>query len=133
MITITDYDDGYYEGTGLIPGPIIQLHATAISDNSVTLVWQPPAEGSVDRFVVHYTMAEAGVATSTTFELDQQINVTESVAVIGGLKSNQFYNFFVLSANEHGTSLPSSILTINVTNEGTHLFIILATLGVRLG
>jgi len=52
-----------------------------------------------------------------TFELDHQVEVTETAAIISGLKTNQLYNFFVLAANVHGTSLPSSILTVNVSEK----------------
>jgi hypothetical protein len=55
---------------------------------------------------------------ATTFELDQQLTVNETVAVVKGLKNSEMYSFFVLAANDHGTSLPSSVLTINVTTEG---------------
>jgi len=105
----------------LIPGPILQLHATNIADNSVTLVWQPPEEGTVNQYVVHYTpIEEAASKVATLFEMDNQINVTRPQAVISGLKSKQLYNFFVLAENDHGTSLPSSILTINITKDGMH-------------
>lgn len=106
-------------GTGLIPGPIVQLTASFITDSSVTLSWQPPEEGSVDSYFVHYMMVEEQASkASTSLELDHQINVTDTRAVVGGLKKNQLFNFFVVAANEHGTSLPSSIITVNVTKEG---------------
>lgn len=112
-----------YIGTGLIPGPIIQLRATSITDNSVTLMWQPPVDGTVDQYVVHYSMIDglASKATTTTFEMDMQLNVTKPQAIIKDLKSKQLYNFFVLATNDHGTSLPSSIVTVNVTKEGSKL------------
>lgn len=104
----------------MIPGPIIELRATSITDNSVTLMWQPPTDGNVEQYVVHYSMIDelASKAVSTSFEMDQQLNVTKPQAVITSLKSKQLYNFFVLAANDHGTSLPSSIITINITKEG---------------
>ena len=105
----------------MIPGPILQLHATFIADDSVTLVWQPPEEGTITQYVVHYTpIEEAASKVAALFEMDNQINVTKPQAVISGLKSKQLYNFFVLAANEHGTSLPSSILTINITKDGMY-------------
>ena len=59
---------------------------------------------------------------ATTFELDQQFTVNETVAVVKGLQNSEMYSFFVLAANDHGTSLPSSVLTINVTSEGKYVF-----------
>jgi hypothetical protein len=107
-------------GTGLIPGPIIELRATAITDDSVTLTWQPPVDSNAEQYVVHYSMIDelASKAASTSFEMDQQLNVTKTQAVITNLKSKQLYNFFVLAVNDHGTSLPSSVITINITKEG---------------
>lgn len=109
----------FEEGTGLIPGPVIQLHATSIADDSLTLIWQPPLDGSVNHYVVHYSMIDelASKAIATAFEMDQQLHVIQPQAVINNLKSKQLYNFFVLAANDHGTSLPSSIITINITKE----------------
>lgn len=86
-------------------------------------MWQPPVDDTVvHQYVVHYAPVEKSAATPTTFEMDEQVNVTEPLAFINGLKSKQLYNFFVLAANEYGTSLPSSILTINITKEGTIVF-----------
>lgn len=104
----------------MIPGPIIELRATSITDDTVTLMWQPPTDGTVEQYVVHYSMIDelASKASSSSFEMDQQLNVTMPQAVITKLNSKQLYNFFVLAANDHGTSLPSSIITINITKEG---------------
>lgn len=42
-------------GTGLLPGPVSDLHATAVANKSVTLQWEPPADGSnVTDYVIHY-------------------------------------------------------------------------------
>ena len=121
-------------GTGLIPGPIIQLRVTSVTSDSVTLVWQPPLDGSVNQYVVHYSVIEelASKATSLSFEMDMQLNVTKTQAVVSNLTSNQLYNFFVLAVNDHGTSLPSSIITINVTKEGNRReFILLLVLALN--
>jgi hypothetical protein len=87
----------------LIPGPIIELRATAITDDSVTLTWQPPVDSNAEQYVVHYSMIDelASKAASTSFEMDQQLNVTKTQAVITNLKSKQLYNFFVLAVNDH--------------------------------
>jgi len=83
----------------------------------VSLAWQPPTDaGVVLQYVVHFSMVEQSAATLSSLELDQQFNVTEPNAFIGSLKPNKLYNFFVLASNEYGTSLPSSLLTINTTN-----------------
>ena len=42
-------------GTGLLPGPISELHATTVTNTSVTLQWEAPTDGSnVTDYVVHY-------------------------------------------------------------------------------
>ena len=99
------------------------MHATAVGESSVTLVWEPSAEGHVDHYVVHYKMIESNVGIDNpimNFELDEQVNVSDTVAVIAGLEANKLYKFFVLAANDHGTSLPSSVLTLNLTQDGIY-------------
>jgi hypothetical protein len=42
-------------GTGLLPGPISELHATTVTNTSVTLQWEAPTDGSnLTDYVVHY-------------------------------------------------------------------------------
>lgn len=42
-------------GTGLLPGPVSELHATAVTNTSVTLQWEAPTDGSnVTEYEVHY-------------------------------------------------------------------------------
>ena len=116
----------FEEGTDVIPAPVVQLHATDVTETSVTLEWTPPdqTESVTTHYVVHYTTVDqnsskAGSASAAdTYQLDSQLTVTEPMALIGGLTTGVLYNMFVLAANEHGTSLPSSILTINVTKKG---------------
>lgn len=45
------------------------------------------------------------------------MNLTDTVATVPNLQTGNMYNFFVITMNEAGTSLPSAILTINVTEE----------------
>lgn len=46
------------------------------------------------------------------------MNVTSTMATVTGLDTGSIYKFFVVSYNENGTSLPSSILMINITKTG---------------
>ena len=42
-------------GTGLLPGPISELHATTVTNTSVTLQWEAPTDSSnVTDYVVNY-------------------------------------------------------------------------------
>lgn len=45
----------------------------------------------------------------------QQMNVTDTITHISGLELNSMYHVFVVAVNEHGSSLPSSMVLINVT------------------
>lgn len=58
----------------------------------------------------------------------QQLIVNDTKVEISDLETGTMYNFFVLSSNIHGTSLPSSVLIINITHTG----MLLALCGVRL-
>lgn len=48
----------------------------------------------------------------------QQMNVSSPTATITGLEKGARYNIFVVARNKHGTSLPSSIVMINVNKPG---------------
>lgn len=49
----------------------------------------------------------------------QQLTVNDTKVEISNLETGTMYNFFVVSHNIHGTSLPSSVLMINITHTGT--------------
>lgn len=48
----------------------------------------------------------------------QETKTTDTEIDLTNLESNALYRIIVLSRNEHGTSLPSSILLINTTEKG---------------
>ncbi|XP_069682864.1 Ig-like and fibronectin type-III domain-containing protein 1 isoform X1 [Periplaneta americana] len=107
----------FEEGTGLLPGPISELHASAVTDSSVSLQWEAPSDGSnVTDYVVHYQKLDNTSMHETLPKLSHQINVTDTRVEIADLEQGAMYNFFVVSHNMHGTSLPSSVLRINVTH-----------------
>lgn len=54
----------------------------------------------------------------------QQIEVNENSVFLKKLETGKLYKIFVVSKNTHGTSLPSSILLLNITDTGMiHLLI----------
>ena len=48
----------------------------------------------------------------------QKMTVTSTNATLTGLQTNELYNIFVVSKNGNGTSLPSSVLLVNITDTG---------------
>lgn len=106
----------FEEGTGLLPGPIAELHATEVTGNSIILEWEPPTDGSnYTDFIVHYQKVDNTSLHETVLKLDNQVNTTNTTLTLTNLEEGRLYKIFVVSHNEHGTSLPSSILMINVT------------------
>lgn len=107
----------FEEGTGLLPGPVSELHATAVTNTSITLQWEAPTDGSnVTDYEVHYQQLDNTSMHETIQKLRHQLIVNDTKVEISGLKMGTMYNFFVVSRNTHGTSLPSSVLIINVTH-----------------
>lgn len=106
----------FEEGTDLLPGPISELHAIKVTDSEVELTWEPPTGGAnVTDYVIHYKKVDNTSVHETVLKLDNQTVTTNTNEVLKGLETGKLYNIFVVSRNEHGTSLPSSILLINVS------------------
>ncbi|KAB0793035.1 hypothetical protein PPYR_12655 [Photinus pyralis] len=105
----------FEEGTGLLPGPIAELHATLTTDDSISLEWESPDDGSnVTDYVLYYQKVENTSMHETILKLDNQVNVSDTSYTLKNLEKSAFYQLFVVSRNQHGTSLPSSILTLQV-------------------
>lgn len=105
----------FEEGTGLLPGPINELHATEVTDSSITVEWEYPAQSNTTDFVVFYEKMEDVMVPSSKLKMGKQLNTTNTTVTITELEKSKLYKIFVTSRNEHGTSLPSSILMINTT------------------
>ncbi|XP_039279825.1 Ig-like and fibronectin type-III domain-containing protein 2 [Nilaparvata lugens] len=113
----------FEEGTGVLPGPVEELHAVHVTENDVTIRWEPPKDSNVTDYVVHYKKVDNTSMHETSLKLDNQKNTTSTTFTITGLETNGLYNIFVVSRNTHGTSLPSSVLLVkatatNVTGKG---------------
>lgn len=65
-----------FPGTGLLPGPVRELHATRLTSTSVTLKWEPPQSGnnSTIDYVVHYQKVHNISMYETVLKLDQVCN-----------------------------------------------------------
>ncbi|XP_073963671.1 Ig-like and fibronectin type-III domain-containing protein 2 [Choristoneura fumiferana] len=95
----------FEEGTGLSrPAARGPRHRDGSNATSYTVHWQRVGNNSQPYYY-------------NTLQLDNQLNTTETMAHIEGLEMNGTYHVFVVAVNEHGTSLPSSMLLINITSE----------------
>lgn len=60
-----------YSGTGLLPGPVQELHAVDVSDSEVLLSWEPPTDHSnVTDYVIHYNKVDNTSMHETLLKLD---------------------------------------------------------------
>lgn len=110
----------FEEGTGLLPGPIGELHASSISNNSITISWKPPAKSNVTDYLVYYDKLENNLyANAKEFKTENQLSTANTTVTLSNLQNNKTYKIFVVSRNDQGTSLPSSVLFINVTDAAT--------------
>ena len=53
--------------------------------------------------------------THQIFQSEFQVNTNLAMVKVDGLVTGQLYSFYVVSRNDKGTSLPSSILTVNIS------------------
>lgn len=103
----------FEEGTQLIPGPISELHATVTEDTSIELQWEAPVEGNnVTGYVIHYRKVDNTSMHETLPKLDNEKHVNETFTILSDLEPRETYQLFVVSQNEHGTSIPSSMILI---------------------
>lgn len=102
------------EGMIDLPPPIENFHVTYVDDNKATFVWNPL--DNIDQYEIYYKKLDNNSSPASVFEHDMNLNLTEDTSVIiTGLKTNQRYQFFAISRNKIGTSLPTSIVTLNIS------------------
>lgn len=109
----------FEEGTGNIPGPVENFHATSVSNNSISLSWTPfendtKSVGFKD-FLVQYGEVDNMTVYETVIKLDNERPTTDSDVDLDGLKPNTLYRIMVISRGDFGNSLPSSMLLINTS------------------
>ncbi|XP_013140886.1 PREDICTED: Ig-like and fibronectin type-III domain-containing protein C25G4.10 isoform X1 [Papilio polytes] len=110
----------FEEGTGLLPGPPRELHAVVSGEGKLFLEWAPPADGAnATAYTVHWQQVgnNSQPYYYNTLQLDNKLNVSEPMARIVDLEPNATYHVFVVAANQHGSSLPSSMLLLNITDK----------------
>ncbi|CAB3371385.1 Hypothetical predicted protein [Cloeon dipterum] len=102
----------FEDGVGTLPGAVRELHLVQMTNHSVSLIWEPPADHDGPEptgYEVHY------FAENDTDARTQVQNVTSTNATIEALTPGNVYVFYVLSTNQHGTSMPSAVIRINIT------------------
>lgn len=110
------------EGTLEIPPPVHDLRAVSIQDGTVVLAWKQTKLNSTEpstttSYEVFYKELSENNTGTTVFDSDKTINTTIQVIKIKDLNVGRKYKFFVVARNEKGTSLPSSIVTVNASAE----------------
>lgn len=61
-----------FAGTGKIPGPVGDMHAIKLTNNTVSLVWNPPTDNiTITNYVVHYQKVNNVTVHENTIKLDQ--------------------------------------------------------------
>jgi Fibronectin type III domain len=111
------------EGTGNIPGPIENLQATSVTNNSISLSWSvfqndtdnSQYQADVKDFLVQYGKVNNMTMYETVIKLDNEINTTETEIELGNLETNTLYRIMVIARGIYGNSLPSSMLLINTS------------------
>ncbi|XP_039756067.1 Ig-like and fibronectin type-III domain-containing protein 1 isoform X2 [Pararge aegeria] len=112
----------FEEGTGQLPGPPREVHAV-VNQDKLFLDWTAPTDGAnVTSYNVHWQKIGNNTLPYyyNNLQLDNQITVNQTMARIEGLEVNSTYHLFVVAANEQGTSLPSSMLLLNITDDKEH-------------
>ncbi|XP_034250543.1 Ig-like and fibronectin type-III domain-containing protein 1 [Thrips palmi] len=105
----------FEEGTGLLPGPVGSLQARDVTDDAVTLSWEPPVESNnASEYIVHYSKVDNATSPTPFFPLTKK-NTTDTSIVLSGLDKDAHYNIFVVAKNKHGTSLPSAVILVKIT------------------
>jgi hypothetical protein len=134
---MTCLEDGWIN----LPEPVKNFHATFVEDTKITLSWDPintkaknkssskPNDkgqlkdsqndnSKVLQYEIFYKEVQNNsVPAGGAFSFDKNINVTAEhhVVTITGLEKNKNHQFFIVSRNGEGTSLPTSVITANLS------------------
>ncbi|XP_012543960.1 Ig-like and fibronectin type-III domain-containing protein 1 isoform X2 [Bombyx mori] len=112
----------FEEGTGILPGPPRELHAV-ISSKNLYLDWAAPQDGAnATSYIVFWQKLDNNTqpySYNTMQSTYNQIKTNDTMVTIQheSLEVNSTCHAFVVAVNEHGSSLPSSMLLFNVTEE----------------
>ena len=78
--------------------------------DEIRLQWQPASPRLCDGGVDHYTVQYSLVGGNTT-----SLNVTGTSVLLSNLEAGATYDIVVFAVNRMGPSLPSSLLSVNIS------------------
>lgn len=109
----------FEEGTDLLPGPVDDLHAVISGEDSVLVEWEPPGESNnITDYVVYYQKTTNSTPLyNKLLQSNMQVNTTGTSTILTNLDKGANYHIFVVARNPHGTSLPSSIVMLNISKD----------------
>lgn len=115
------------DGTEVLPQAPQEFQATTITPQSVQIQWNPPESGKVTNFQIYYEkISDEKVIHPSNYT--NVVNVTSTSTILNNLESDTYYSIYAVAVNEHGTSLPSLILSIHTPVSGTKDTVIKGTL-----
>ena len=106
----------FYEGNASLPSPVKDFKAINVTDGKVFLDWESVDANMIDHYEVFYKETDNKTNDSEVFSSDMQINSNMPFVKISDLEVGKLYRFFVVARNDHGSSLPSAIITLNVSS-----------------
>jgi len=109
----------FEEGTASLPPPVRDFKAISVRDGRVFLAWKSDDNDrtfDTAHYEVFYKQTNSTEEDAAVFNSNKQINTKMPFVKVDGLETGKLYRFFVVSRNDMGTSLPSSIVTLNVSS-----------------
>ncbi|KAL7051028.1 hypothetical protein ACKWTF_004301 [Chironomus riparius] len=111
------------EGTGNIPGPVENLQATSVTNNSISLSWSAfhndtdnsQYQADLKDYLVQYGKVDNMTMYETVIKLDNEIATTDTEIELTNLEAKTLYRIMVIARGTYGNSLPSSMLLINTS------------------
>ena len=108
----------YEEGVARLPPPVFRLRAEQAGDTRVLLSWATRDPLNLtDHFEVSYKEVTGATIDQDVFRSQLQINTDVPSVEVTGLSPHSRYSFYVVSRNSLGSSLPSSVISLNISSE----------------
>ena len=108
----------YEEGVTKLPPPVYRLRAFKVGDTKVMLRWATRDPLNLtEHFEVSYKEVTGLTIDQDVFRSQLQVNTDVPSVQVTGLKPNSLYSFYVVSRNSLGSSLPSSVISLNISSK----------------